>query len=257
MQECPEIQAQFTAYTDGELAAGECQRLDGHLAECPVCAREWRLFRQTLAQLAALPMVPAPPDLLPAIHAKLARPGVLAGIRNFFRDLDFSMSIPAAAATLVVAVAVGVFFRMTPHQQPSSPDEMTMPPATVSRRAPIALAETRLATTTPRLIPPSQQARSAHPPTMPEAAMAHPDIFITLRHNSAEDIATLVKQLTNRHLATQVADHHMLMIRLAPADLPLLRQTLAGYHATVFPPEAIIPHFPHQKERLVVAIKLR
>ena len=76
MMECSEYQARFTPYLDQELAAAEQQKLAAHLAACPHCAKEWRLFTLTLGQVAALRHDQPPVDLLPGIRAKLDQPGL-------------------------------------------------------------------------------------------------------------------------------------------------------------------------------------
>ena len=48
---CRDAVALMTAYLDGELAAGDRERLEGHLAECPHCAEYLAQIRVTIDAL--------------------------------------------------------------------------------------------------------------------------------------------------------------------------------------------------------------
>lgn len=257
MKECTEHQARFTPYLDRELAAPERQRLETHLAACPQCAGEWRLFTQTLGQVASLRHSPPPPDLLPGIHAKLHRPTFWTRIRDLFGQYDFSMSLPAATATVMVAMAVGLFFKMgLPPMAPSGQTRQPLPMAT-RRPAPIAIPDSRLTAVTSHPGAPFPQARAAHAPMVPELDVLHPDIFITVRAASPHDLSLLQGELAARQFIPHLVGHQGLMLRLHPDDLPLLREALGNRQAMVFPPETVIPGYPHHKELLVVAIRLQ
>lgn len=257
MKECNEQQARFTPYLDQELALADRQRFEAHLAACPQCALEWRLFSQTIGQVANLRHNPPPPDLLPGIHAKLDRPGFWTQIRDFFAQYDFSMSLPAATATVVVAMAVGLFFKM--EFQPTTPATQTQQSQSMATRrsTPIAIPDSRLTAVTSHPGMPFSQSRAAHPPMVPEMDALHPDIFITVRAETPHDLDLLQHSLEKYQFIPHLAGHHGLMLRLHPDDLPLLREALGNRQAMVFPPETVIPGYPHHKELLVVAIRLQ
>ncbi|MEW6593588.1 MAG: zf-HC2 domain-containing protein [Thermodesulfobacteriota bacterium] len=254
MRECSEHQACFTAHLDGELTPAERHDLEAHLASCPRCADEWRLFTLTLGHFAALRHTPPPPDLLPGIHAKLERPPFWARLRDLAAGLDFSMSLPAAAATVAVAMAVGFFFKM--HLQPLElPGQVAQ---TASRRAPaMIIPDSRLTTVNGHPGPALPQARAAHPPMVPELDDLHPDIFITVQAETPHDLPLLQQAMEERHLAPYAASPHVIRLRLPPDDLPLLREALGNRQMVVFPPETVISGYPHHKDSLLVAIRLQ
>lgn len=254
MRKCTQHQAQFTPYLDQELPPVERQQLEAHLASCPHCAEEWRFFTQTLGHVAELRRAQPPVDLLSGIQAKLHRPTFWHRLRTLFSQFDFSMSLPAATATVVVAMAVGLFFKMgiPPMDRPDQPSQ----PAT-RRAAAIAIPDSRLTAVTSHAGTSLSQARAAHPPMVPELELLHPDIFITVRAESPHDLHLLQHSLEGYRFTPHRAGHHGLMLRLHPDDLPILREALGDRQAVVFPPETVIPGYPHNKELLLVAIRLQ
>lgn len=254
MSECSDHQAQFTPYLDQELAAAERQRLEAHLASCPHCAAEWRLFTLAVGRVAALRQSSPPPDLLPGIHAKLHRPTLWTRLRDLIHQYDFSMSLPMAAATVVLAMGIGLFLKM--HLQPMEPPKQTTQLAT-RRAAPLIIPDSRLTAVTSAPASSFPEARAAHPPTTPELDTLHPDIFITVRAETPRDLLLLRQSLEERQFIPDLVSQYGLMLRLHPDDLPLLREALGDRQAVVFPPESVIPGYPHHKELLLVAIRLQ
>ena len=258
MQDCTTHQSRFTAYLDRELPPLERDRLEAHLAACPACAREWRLFTLTLDQVAALRHDQPPSDLLPGIRARLARPTLWQRLRDLVRHPDFSLSLPAATATVVAAMAVGLFLKMGLQPQlPHQPAPSVPGPVAAHRPAPIAVADSGLAAMSHQDGAFFSHARAAHPPMAPELAPLHPDIFITVRATSPHDLTLLHDALAERQLAARPTGPHGLVLHLDPLDLPLLREALGDREAVVFPPESVIPGYPHPKKPLTVAIRLR
>jgi hypothetical protein len=254
MRECSDHQARFTPYLDQELATEERQQLEAHLASCPHCAAEWRLFTLTLDRIASLRDDQPPPDLLPGIHAKLHRPHLWTRLRDLIHQYDFSMSLPMAAATVVLAMGIGLFLKV--HFQPMEPTNQTTQLAT-RRAAPLIIPDSRLTAVTTAPASSFPQARAAHPPTTPEPDTLHPDIFITVRAETPRDLLLLRQSLEERRFIPDLVSQHGLMLRLHPDDLPLLREALGDRQAVVFPPETITPGYPHHKELLLVAIRLQ
>jgi len=252
--ECNDYQGKFTAYRDQELAAVEQRQLEAHLAACPHCAKEWRLFTLTLDHVAALRQVQPPADLLPGIHAKLGQPGLWFRLRDLCGHFDFSMSLPAAAATVAVAMAVGLFFKTNLQPMTGS----SQPAQLATRRAtPLVIPDSRLTAVTSHATASFPQARAAHPPMAPEMDALHPDIFITVRAETPHDLPLLQQAMEERHLAPYITSPYVMRLRLTPDDLPLLREALDGRQVVVFPPETVIPGYPHHKDLLVVAIRLQ
>ncbi len=254
MKECDEHQARFTPYLDQELTASDRQRLEDHLAACPHCAREWRLFSLTLGHIANLRHEQPPSDLLPGIQAKLHRPAFWIRLRDLASRFDFSMSLSAATATVVVAMAAGLFFKM--HLAPVGvPDQATQ--QVIRHTTPLIIPGSRLTTVTNDFRVPLPQVMAAHPPSAADWEVVHPDVFITVRAETPQDILLLQQALTDRHLFPHVVSPHGLMLRLHPDDLPLLGEALGNRQAVVFPQETVPPGGPRHKKLLLVAIRLQ
>ena len=107
--DCPNCQELFSEYADRTIEESLLPHLEAHLADCPECASEWKYFADTLDWLKKM-HIPAPEDLLEGIHLKLGASNrsdhPLARLIRFFKQGDFSFSIPAAAATLASAAVV-------------------------------------------------------------------------------------------------------------------------------------------------------
>ena len=71
--DCTAVSRWFSPYLDGLLSAHERATLEHHVAECARCQADLESLKQMLASLRAMEQA-EPPDLLPAIHARLAQP---------------------------------------------------------------------------------------------------------------------------------------------------------------------------------------
>ena len=60
MREHPWTQAHLSDYLDGDLAAGERERVEEHVGVCPQCRRVLRTLRRTLESLTGLSPEPRP-----------------------------------------------------------------------------------------------------------------------------------------------------------------------------------------------------
>ena len=109
---CGRAHRLMTAAVDRELAAGEREALDGHLAGCPACEREMRSTTALLRALASLPgEAGVPPRLeqetLRRVRLAADEPPVRAGWRRW---LPLPLPLPALvlAAAAVAALSVGL-----------------------------------------------------------------------------------------------------------------------------------------------------
>ena len=73
MPKCEEVQAELSAYLDGELTAQEKQALDAHLCLCNECNRVLAELELVRSSLSALPKVKAPPKLAHKVQTEINR----------------------------------------------------------------------------------------------------------------------------------------------------------------------------------------
>jgi len=116
--QCTQTQPLFTDFADNTLGREELHALTDHLLGCPTCAQEWREFQQTLSLVHSLEAQAPPADLLPGIHLKLAKKGMLDRLWPLAEKLNFSLSIPAAAAIFTIAMLAGFLLKTSPMEQP-------------------------------------------------------------------------------------------------------------------------------------------
>ena len=72
MAECSDIQAELSAYLDGELTAQERSTLEAHLSACPQCRAALDELRSVATVMSELPRVSAPSSLMTKIRRDIA-----------------------------------------------------------------------------------------------------------------------------------------------------------------------------------------
>jgi anti-sigma factor RsiW len=72
MAECIDIQAELSAYLDGELTAQERSSLDAHLSTCPECRAMLEELRGVASVMSDLPRVSAPASLMTKVRRDIA-----------------------------------------------------------------------------------------------------------------------------------------------------------------------------------------
>lgn len=137
--DCQAIRNLFSDYADQALAGESKTLVDQHLAQCPACSREFKLFFATVRLLSSLPEIPAPPNFLVSLRNRLEktpapRPALLplTSVLSSGRGRNLAL---AASFLLVFTLAflVGRYTR-TPGQAPlrlaksSGPAEAWTPP---------------------------------------------------------------------------------------------------------------------------------
>jgi anti-sigma factor RsiW len=73
MNACTSIREQFSDYLDGNLTGVAMQSIAGHLKDCPACAADFGLWRQSQGVLANLEPVRPPVDLALRIRVALSQ----------------------------------------------------------------------------------------------------------------------------------------------------------------------------------------
>ncbi len=113
IQSCDELWDLLSAYADNAATPNEASRIEGHVAICTDCARDFRFMRETAHVLAELPEIIPPSGLRESIFAatiyKPIRPSLQQRLREAGRRLVPSLPLRAlafagsAAAILLVA----------------------------------------------------------------------------------------------------------------------------------------------------------
>lgn len=98
-----EIEAMFSSYYEGELAAADEQRVEAHLENCQPCRRAHKEFVEALEVISALGKVSAPPGFEDNVESTIERRS--AG--RFFAGRRLTDKLPLTIIALV-AIAIGV-----------------------------------------------------------------------------------------------------------------------------------------------------
>lgn len=279
--QCSQIQGFFSEYADHELDVTTANLLKHHLQSCNACKYEWEAFQQTIFFLHAIPAIEPPSDLLFTIHKKLNKPTLLQRWRDWLRNLDLSMSIPAATATVSIAlVSALVFKHITLESHNHVPDKretviaQSIPPVqqkiyrnvvTIPRFTNSTTAQA-LATRSFRNIDKNhnmpQQLLAAHaavPPNILSRRYITPDMIITTLPTSSENLFTLFQYLQAKE-EWQIYKYtkNQLLIKLQSHDLPELHQTLIDNNIKLLSRyRALSSHEASTKPELTVMIHLR
>jgi len=116
---CDRARRLFGACWDDELTQAERDWLEGHLASCPRCRKEYDEFSRALELTASLPRVEAAPDLVERVLARsrraVAAPDVVgqAAVR-------WVPAAAAAAAAVLAVVGALLFLPQSPWRAPAS-----------------------------------------------------------------------------------------------------------------------------------------
>ena len=105
--DCAEVKRRLSAWVDDELPAGQAQRIERHLQDCPACRLEAREQRQLAAALNALPAIAAPSAFsrktMRAFQAGVERPS----LAQWWRQMSMAMR-GAVCATALAGLLCGV-----------------------------------------------------------------------------------------------------------------------------------------------------
>lgn len=115
---CAEIRDLFSARADAALTREEHDTLEGHLATCAECGRDWERFAATLGLLHAVQPARAPAGFVERVLAAAPRvPWYRRAARGLFVPWPVKMPLQAAAVVLVAGLAVMLFERSPDLQQ--------------------------------------------------------------------------------------------------------------------------------------------
>lgn len=105
--DCNDCQELFSEYLDRLMDAPQRHLLEKHLEECPACAEEWESFAAAVRWVRQMQFT-APAGTLEGIRQRIGsnhpEENLLRRFLTFLRFQDFSLPLPAAAATLAVAL---------------------------------------------------------------------------------------------------------------------------------------------------------
>jgi anti-sigma factor (TIGR02949 family) len=131
---CPEALDLLEPCLDGDLSAGEADRLRVHLESCTACAAELALAERVQRELRSLPQ----PDCPPEVIERVVRAGRGEVVPFPSRERTWRQRIAAVAAVLMLAVGGGSLFVHLQHQRLQDQRERQVAQAT--REARFALA---------------------------------------------------------------------------------------------------------------------
>lgn len=260
----------FTDFADNTLAREELHALTGHLLDCQACALEWREFQQTLTLLHGLETKNPPADLLPGIHAKLAKRGIFDRAWAIAETLNFSLSIPAAATIFTIAMLAGFLLK-------NSPSEQTGFFQSNSARISASNQGALLAASRPPVVPSVMFAVSHDGwrrgrdmgPLVRTALAPHPDTASNTNRLWSPDIHVLIENidpesrvaLCRKILRHNWQIHHMtgslFLVHLPQADLEAFHEILDRHRFAMMPAAAAETGFAHDKKVLTAVIRFQ
>jgi hypothetical protein len=155
---CQDARDLFSARADEALSAEERVVLDGHLATCTECAREWQRFAATVSLLRAAEPARAPAGFVDRVLAARPRPWYRRLAHQLFVPWPLKLPLEAAAVVMIAGLAVMVFQRSPDLQQAAR-----VPDAAVSARAPASPAPAGERQHSDRFGEPAAPARTTEP----------------------------------------------------------------------------------------------
>lgn len=266
--QCPEVHELFTDFADNTLARRELHALTDHLLGCPACALEWREFQQTLSLVRGLETQAPPADLLPGIQARLTRRSVADRIRALVEALDFSLSIPAAAAVFTMAMLAGFLLKALPPAQTgffqadsARGNSQEQSELLVTSRAPV-ISNLMFAISHngwPQDRSPESLARTAPHPVA--AGNAHrllfPDIHVLIKNIDRDSRVALCQEILHRNWQLNHMTSSLFLVHLPQTELGEFHELLGHHHFVLVPAEAAETGFGDDKKILTAAIRFQ
>jgi hypothetical protein len=268
--QCPETQTLFTDFADNTLGREELHTLTGHLLDCPSCALEWREFQQTLTLVHSIEALPPPADLLPGIHRKLAKRGIFGRAWALIEALNFSLSIPAAAAVFTIAMLAGFLLKNSPQEQPgifpSAPAQVSalrLGEVPTPRRQPIApnamFAVSHNGGRQNENLEPLGQTVLATHPTMANDAhrLLSPDMHVLIADADHDSQVALFQEMLHRNWQIHRMAANVFLIHLPQTELEDFHELLGQHHFALMPAAAAQTRFGSDKKVLTAAIRFQ
>lgn len=295
IMQCSHAQNLFSAYFDADLDPAATKLLEKHLASCALCKKEWSYFEKTMHLVHEELRVTAPPDILSGVHRKLSRTNPLKAFWYWLREFDFSLSVPAAAATvaIVFVAAVTVKFVYLGQKNPlvafTNRSTVASTAETGDRQTPPrTIPQTKFTTSTSRQFPSIMQhpERLSHPqmlvpfefmdnegrlsqnipgvlppygllPGAPHDFGLIPDIIVTVRASTPNMQTSLYKNLVrSKDWKVQRHDDKLIFVFVRPEDLIKLQQTMEAEGISLTLPSKEFLALHNQRNLLAVAVHL-
>jgi hypothetical protein len=270
--QCTKVHALFTDFADNTLSREELHALTDHLLGCQACALEWREFEQTLSLVHSLEPQAPPADLLPGIQAKLARRGIFDRVWTLVESLDFSLSIPTAAAIFTIAMLAGFLLQISPQEQPA----VVFSPSPSARVAALPHGEIP-APGRPPLAPnsmfavshagrnqgvdPGPLARTALATHAAPGNSAHqllsPDIHVLIEDIDHDHRIVLFREMLHQNWQLHRISTNLFLVHLPQADLEDFHEILERHHFALVPAAAAEARFGMGKKVLTAAIRFQ
>lgn len=275
--QCSQIQELFSGYADNELDSISVDQFKTHLASCDSCGHEWNAFERTVHFLRDMPREAAPADLLSGIHEKLNKANLLQTWWNWLQNLDLSMSIPAATATVAVALVTAVLLKsyyLEPKNQDHNLHQQTIAAQDAGQIKNPAykriLPSNRFAVNSPRMIPAhssrtNEISNSLPANLFPNPALREPskgriipDMTLTVQAGDAENLTALHHTLMSaKNWQVQRYGNDQILILLKPGALSKLHQALAHNKLRVLGHDATFSSRDHLKNELTIAVRFQ
>ncbi|OGQ99667.1 MAG: hypothetical protein A2505_09340 [Deltaproteobacteria bacterium RIFOXYD12_FULL_55_16] len=269
--QCPEVHQLFTDLADNTLARKELDALTDHLLDCPACTLEWREFQQTLSLVHNLEAQTPPVDLLPAIQARLPRrKGVFDRVWDLVETLNFSLSLPVAAAVFSMAMLAAFLLKTLPPAQTgffladsvrsSSPDQgellaISRPPVASSLM--FAVSHTGW----PQNSYPGSLVRTDLAPHSSAPGNTHrllsPDIHVLIENITRDSRIALCQEILHRNWQLHHLTGSLFLVHLPQTELGDFHELLARHHFVLVPAAATKTRFGDNKKILTAALRFQ
>lgn len=105
---CQEYTDKFLDLLDGNLAGGDLRSLENHLKTCRSCAKNWELYRATVATLNSLEKLQAPQTVLEGVRARIQRKSAFQRLLGWLTVHPWRVPAPAVAALGVLLLLGGL-----------------------------------------------------------------------------------------------------------------------------------------------------
>lgn len=265
--QCTEIQPLFTDFADNTLNREELHALTDHLLGCPDCALEWKEFQQTLSLVHSLEPQAPPADLLPGIHAKLAKQGLLNRAWALIEALNVSLSIPAAAAIFTVAMLAGFLLKTSPLEAPGISPSRSAQLGTLQQGEVLTPRRTPIAPNAMFAVSHNdgrqgdaleQTVMSAHlAPENPTHHLLSPDMHVLIENIDLDSQAALCREMLQRNWQLHRLNTNLFLVHLPQTELAEFHALLGQYPFVLMPAAAAEARFGSDKKVLTAAIRFQ
>lgn len=269
--QCTEVLPLFTDLADNTLNREELHALNDHLLGCQACALEWREFKQTLSLVYSLETQAPPADLLPGIQAKLANRGIFARAWRLVEALNFSLSIPVAAAIFSIAMLGGFLLKTSPLEQPAifqalfPQSDAALPQGEIIPVGRPAIAQTMLVVShngerqgEKSLGPLARTALATNPAQDNNTRrLLSPDIHVLIENIDHESLVVLCREMSRRDWQLHRITANLLLVHLPQAELEDFHALLGRHRFVLMPAEAAEARFGSDKKLLTAAIRFQ